>query len=163
MNIKKTIASLLIGSVLLTGIAAYAGTANENTAQKTQVNSSYVPPRYGRTQMVDFLSNLLGKTKEEVQKLLNSNKTLAQIAVENGVKLEDFKKAMLQERTDYIDQMVKDGILTEERAKEIKDLLKKRINACDGTGNCGAGLGIGYGRGNGFGRGRGAGLGRNIQ
>ncbi|AGB19577.1 alkyl sulfatase-like hydrolase [Thermoanaerobacterium thermosaccharolyticum] len=164
MNIKKLVASVMVGGLLLTGIAAYAETANNNSPQ---TNTSYTAPRYGRTQMVDFMANLLGKSTDETLKLLNSGKTLQQIAVENGVKLEDFKTALLKAKTDYVDQMVKSGTITEERAAEIKSLLKERIDACDGTGYGGAGLGIGFGRsgmvGNGYGKGHGLGIGRNMQ
>ncbi|WP_434577539.1 alkyl sulfatase-like hydrolase [Thermoanaerobacterium thermosaccharolyticum] len=164
MNIKKLVASVMVGGVFLTGIAAYAGTVNSNASQ---TNISYVTPRYGRTQMVDFMANLLGKTREETLKLLASDKTLQQIALDNGIKLEDFKNALLKAKTDYVDQMVKSGTITEERAAEIKSLLKERIDACDGTGYGGAGLGIGFGRsgmvGNGYDRGHGLGLGRNMQ
>ncbi|WP_434639640.1 alkyl sulfatase-like hydrolase [Thermoanaerobacterium thermosaccharolyticum] len=163
MNIKKLVASIMVGGLLLTGIAAYAKTANNNSPQ---TNTSYTAPRYSRTQMVDFMANLLGKTREETLKLLASDKTLQQIALDNGIKLEDFKNALLKAKTDYVDQMVKSGTITEERAAEIKSLLKERIDACDGTGYGGAGLGIGFGRsgmvGNGYGKGHGAGFGKNM-
>lgn len=163
MNIKKLVASIMVGGLLLTGIAAYAATVNNDSPK---INTSYTAPRYGRAQMVDFMANLLGKSTDETLKLLNSGKTLEQIAVENGIKLEDFKNALLKQKTDYIDQMVKNGVITEERAAELKSLIKERINACDGTGNGGAGLGIGFGRngmsGNGYGKGHGTGFGKNM-
>lgn len=147
MNIKKTIAIVVTGGVLLTGIAAYAATTT-NAANPANFNTSASAPRYGRMQNVDFLAKLTGKSSDEILKLMESGKTMAQIAEENGVTLDEFKKAMLSQREAYIDQMVKDGKITQGRADLIKKTIEERINFCDGTGYNGAGMGMGFGRNN---------------
>jgi hypothetical protein len=143
MNIKKTIAIVVTGGVLLSGVAAYAATTTNagNPANQKQISST--APRYGRMQNVDFLAKLTGKSTDEILKLMQSGKTMAQIAEENGVTLDEFKKAMLNQRETYIDQMVKDGKITQENADSIKKAIEERINSCDGTGHKGVGMGIG--------------------
>lgn len=162
MNIKKTIAIFVTGGVLLTGIVAYAATTTNTVSATNTGQISTTAPRYGRMQNVDFLAKLTGKSTDEILKLLESGKTMAQIAEENGVTLDEFKKAMLSQREAYIDQMVKDGKITKEKADLIKKAIEERINSCDGTGYNGVGMGFGFGRNNagtagtGFGSGMGA-------
>lgn len=156
MDIKKVIASVLISGVLMTGIAAYAE-VRSNPA-RTNTNTS-LQPMYGRQNMVDFISKLIGKSREDTLKLLNSDKTLAEIAQDNGVSLDDFKKAMLKQRTDYIDELAKEGKITGDRANELKKIIQNNINVCDGTGiRQGTGFGLsgmkGIGKGNGMGMSR---------
>ena len=76
---------------------------------------------------------------------MQSGMTMVQIAEENGVTLDEFKKAMLNQRESYIDQMVKDGKMTQENADSIKKAIEERINSCDGTGHKGEGMGMGIG------------------
>ncbi|MDI6605458.1 MAG: DUF2680 domain-containing protein [Thermoanaerobacteraceae bacterium] len=161
MNIKKTIAIVVTGGVLLSGVAAYAATTTNaaNPANQKQISST--APRYGRMQNVDFLAKLTGKSTDEILKLMQSGKTMAQIAEENGVTLDEFKKAMLNQRESYIDQMVKDGKITQENADSIKKAIEERINSCDGIGYKGAGMGMSFGRNN-AGH-RGAGFGATVQ
>lgn len=104
------------------------------------------------------LSKLTKKSVEEIIRE-KEDKTYGQVAKENGV-LEEFKKYNLDKKKEILDQKVKDGTITQERAEEIYNTIKSNIENCDGTGQSKGtfkGLGLGLGRGNGLGQG----LGRN--
>lgn len=111
----------------------------------------------------ETVSELTGKSLEDVQQERQSGKTHGTIASENG-KLEDFKKQMLESKKAILDQRVKDGRLTQQQADEIYNAIKENQTSCDGTGSAGIGrkYGVGFGRGiNGnSGNGAGAGLGK---
>lgn len=108
----------------------------------------------------EIASGVTGKAISEVTTERNNGKTYGTIAKEAG-KLDEFKLQMLENKKAMLDQRVKDGRLTQDRADEIYNNIKTNQSICDGTGSgrkggCGgqgAG-GCGMGRGQGFGRGR---------
>jgi hypothetical protein len=112
-----------------------------------------------------IVSGLTGKTTDQVSAERASGKTYGTIAKDAG-KLDEFKTQMLEQKKALLDQRVKDGRLTQERADAIYNAIKANQATCDGTGNkgygsgCGAGMGTGgCGMGGGFGRGAGQGMG----
>lgn len=108
----------------------------------------------------EIASGLTGKSIEEVNTERASGKTYGTMAKEAG-KLDEFKSQMLEQKKAILDQKVKDGIMTQERADEIYNALKSNMANCDGTGNSGIGrkYGAGFGQGNGKGCGKGQGRG----
>lgn len=115
--------------------------------------------------------DLVGIEEEKAYDLREeTGKSFGQLAYEEG-KLEEFKAAMLEERTIRVLEDVQSGRLTQEQADLIIENITDRIENCDpenpigpryGNGGCsygeGYGNGRGYGgmmRGNGLGRGRG--------
>lgn len=132
----------------------------------TALAASYKTP-------AEILSELTGKTTDEVTSERASGKTYGTIANDAG-QLDEFKSQMLEQKKAYLDQQVKDGTLTQERADEIYNAMKEAQLTCDGTGNgsqgagCGAGSGTGNGAGgcgmgNRLGRGTGRGMGGRFQ
>lgn len=112
----------------------------------------------------EIVSELTGKTNDQVDSERASGKTYGTIAKESG-KLEEFQKQVLEQKKEYLDQRVKDGTLSQERADTIYNTIKDNQATCDGTGrgSAGAGCGIGFGRGTGSGNcGAGASLGRGA-
>jgi urease alpha subunit len=165
MNFKKTLAVVLTGGMLLSGVAAYAATNGSTVSVPQTKQYSTEAPRYGMSRNADFLAKLTGKTADEILNELKAGKTMVQIAEENGITLDSLKKAMIEQREAYIDQLVKEGKLTQERATFMKQNMEKRMNSWDGTcqygKGSGLGLGMGYGKSNadkmsGFGQGFGA-------
>lgn len=122
----------------------------------------------------EIVGNLTGKTVTEVYQERSTGKTCGTIAQEAGV-LEEFKAQNLEQKKAVLDQRVKDGNMTQQRADEIYNTIKTNQAACDGSGNgqigkkCGAGFGQGSGmgagagmrNGGGFGGGMGAGSGQS--
>lgn len=73
---------------------------------------------------------------------------------------------LLKTKIEFIDQMVKDGKITSERAEELKNIITERMSSCDGLGSNredNERLGIGFGRLGGTGQGRGRGTRNGIQ
>lgn len=144
-NMKKLIAVIAAAGVLGTAGVAYAATV------KTPA---------------EIAAALTGKTVEDVNADRAAGETYGAIASEAG-KLDEFKSQILEQKKAVLDQRVKDGTLTQQRADEIYTAIKDNQVTCDGTGNAqigkkyGAGFGSGAGKGQGAGRGmgRGAGMG----
>ena len=121
----------------------------------------------------EIVSELTGKTTDQVDSERASGKTYGSIANDSG-KLEEFQTQMLEQKKSYLDQRVKDGTLSQERADAIYDEIVEAQTSCDGTGGdsrgvgCGAGLGKcagtgGCGVGSSLGRGAGCGMGNGFQ
>lgn len=118
---------------------------------------------------VNIVSELTGKTTDQVDSERASGKTYGAIANDAG-KLEEFQTQILEQKKSYLDQRVKDGTLSQERADAIYDEIVEAQSSCDGTGGnfrgvgCGAGDGTGAcGAGASRGRGAGCGMGNGIQ
>ncbi|PAB56728.1 hypothetical protein [Anaeromicrobium sediminis] len=70
------------------------------------------------------------------------------------------KEEILEKKMERIDEMVKEGTLTEEKAAEYKKFIKERLETCEYPGQnrgTGKGMRLGFGRGKGTGRGLGRG------
>jgi len=76
----------------------------------------------------DVVTETLGMTGEELRSALSEGKSLADIAVEQGVPVEDLTAALVGAAEERIDQAVSAGNLDEERAEEIKAELAERID-----------------------------------
>lgn len=138
MNIKKIALGLLVAGIVST-TTAFA---------------------YAATSPVDIVSKLTGKTVQELYEERAQGKTYGTIAKEAG-KLEEFKAEMLKSKKEILDEKVKEGSLTQEKADEILNAIKNNIANCDGTGSqrIGQKYGVGFGRGQGLGNGACNGLG----
>ncbi|GAB6117294.1 hypothetical protein JCM16816_08910 [Thermoanaerobacter brockii subsp. lactiethylicus] len=147
MNFKKVVAVVLTGGMLLSGIAAYAATTGNTASSSTPPQYSTTAPRYGMSRNADFLAKLTGKTADEILSELQSGKTIVQIAEENGITLDNLKKALIEQKEGFIDQLVKGGKITQDRADTIKKTIEDKINSWDGTCQYGKGSGVGLGLG----------------
>ena len=131
MTKLKTI--LMTGAMVL-GIGATSITAFAATSSKTPA---------------EIVAELTGRTVESVvDEKQDTGKTYGTIAAEAG-KLNDFKEKNLDVKKAYLNNEVKEGRLTKERADEIIKNMEENQATCDGTGNerigqC-SGQGCGYG------------------
>lgn len=143
LKFKKTI---ILGAMVLT-IGATSLTAFAASKYNTPAEAA---------------AGLTGKTVESViEEKTETGKTYGTIAKEAG-KLTEFKNEILEMKKDILDEKVKNGIITQERADEIITALKENQANCDGTGSARVGqkMGAGFGgNGGGMGRGQGKGLG----
>lgn len=138
MKIKKSISIAIAVGIIGTMGIAYASTA------KTPA---------------EVASELTGKPASELYTQRSEGKTYGTIAKDAG-KLDEFKAQMLDQRKIALDQMVKDGKLTQERADEIYNSVKTNQATCDATGSARKGQGCGMGN-SGAGRGKMGGCGNN--
>lgn len=118
-------------------------------------------------------AGVTGKTVEAViEERRETGKSYGTIADDAG-KLPEFKEEVLAIKKDQLDQLVKDGRVTQERADEIYKAIQENQVTCDGSGSAGIGRGAGVcfgggcgygGTGNqdGTGRGTGRGAGRGM-
>jgi len=124
---------------------------------------------YGQLIPASVLANMLDMNIEDIVAQRQAGKTYYQIAVDKGVKIEDYKNALLEKKNAYVDEQVKAGNITEDQGKLVKERMNSNVENCNGeasgSGKMNGGCGIGRGAGSaGMGRsGRGLGLGRNIQ
>jgi hypothetical protein len=92
------------------------------------------------------LAAKLGLTEEQVENQLATDKSMYQIALDNGIKQEAIIEFMNQIHTEAFANAVKDGVVTQAQA----DLMLQRMQSRGfGIGNCimQNGTGAGYGPG----------------
>jgi hypothetical protein len=96
--------------------------------------------------MIAIFAQKLGISVEDLNTRLANGETMAQIAVSQGLSLDEFQTIMADARSQAIDQAVKDGTLTQAQA----DTMKQRGAGMMKSSGFGAGMGGGRGaRGNG--------------
>lgn len=131
---------------------------------------------YGQLIPASILAKSLNMDIEDVIALRQSGKSYYQIAVDKGIKAEDYKEDLLESKNAFVDEQVKAGSLTAEQGKLMKERMSGNIENCNGQAsglgrmNGGAGMGMGFGSkmsnggGRGFGRmGNGNGFRSNVQ
>jgi hypothetical protein len=175
------IASLL-GGLLLVGVPAVKAFAagNQSGRQSGQGFGLKMGQNYGS--MSTNVAEFLGISQEDLQAARQSGQSMVQIAAENGKSEQDLVDYVIGQRSDWLDQLVSDGRITQEQAdqriQQMTDQVKENLNRTEigpspsgsavGRGNraagecTGAGMGkaLGNGQGNGSGNtGAGAGLG----
>jgi hypothetical protein len=98
--------------------------------------------------MPSILAEELGMTLDELSAALAEGKTVAAIAAQQGVSLEDLVAALVAERAEDLSQAVADGRLTQEQAdwmlKEMTEHLTWRLEnmSFGGLGGYGGGCGM---------------------
>jgi hypothetical protein len=104
-----------------------------------------------RGTMPSILAEELGMTLDELSAALAEGKTVAELAAERGVSLEDLVAALIAQRAEALSQAVADGDLTQEQAdwmlEEMTEHLAWRLENV-GWGGDGGGCGM---RGGGWG------------
>lgn len=79
--------------------------------------------------LLDTLAKLLGMTPSDIQTERIQGKSMVQIAEEKGVTEEKLMEAALAARKAQIDQLVKDGKITQAQADYMLTQMKTRIKA----------------------------------
>jgi hypothetical protein len=164
------IASLL-GGLLLVGVPAVKAFAvgNQSGRQSVQGNGLKMGQNYGS--MSTNVAGFLGISQEDLQAARQSGKSLAQIAAEKGKSEQDLVDYVIDQRSDWLDQLVSDGRITQEQAdqriQQMTEQVKENLNRTEvgpnpsgsaaGKGNKAGGEGIGAGMGKGLGCGQGIG------
>lgn len=84
--------------------------------------------RAGLRLVVNSAAEALDMEAKDLAAELRQGKTLAQVAEERGVSLDDLESGMLEAAEARLDQAVSDGKLTQERAERILQGLSNRID-----------------------------------
>ncbi len=155
MKSKKLILGLTMVITMELGVTAYAA----NTETTTSTNSTHhrvglarVTGVRGYDYVEAVLKNKLGMTDAEITAGFNAGKTMYDLAKEKGITEDEFKAALLEERSAAIDKAVADGIITKEDRDSMKEDLKNNIDACTGIpgqGRWQSGTSYGSGRNSG--------------
>jgi hypothetical protein len=108
----------------------------------------------------EIAASVTGRTLEQVtEEKLQNDITYGTVA-KNYDSLEEFQKAMLENKKAILEEKVASGVLTQEEADEIIKALEENQLTCDGTGEARIGQSYGAAFGGMMGRGQGAGLGQ---
>ncbi|MGH4052658.1 MAG: hypothetical protein ACREVX_15240 [Clostridium sp.] len=100
----------------------------------------------GYDYVTSVLKDKLGLTTTQITDELNSGKTVYELAKEKGMSEENFKAALLTEKSKAVDTAVTKGAITKEEGATLKENLKTNAESC--TGNFGQGNKNSNGTGN---------------
>jgi len=93
---------------------------------------------YGQGAMHDYMEKIvadkLGVTVEELEALHADGKTFWQIAEDKGLTVEQAQQLMVDARSEALDAMVKDNLITQEQADWMKNRTGGRMGS--GYGGC---------------------------
>lgn len=150
MKRKTIITTLALTLALGVGATAYAATASPKNINQSNINNdttSYFRRMDGMMgmgghhmmgfgdydMMTSILRDNLNMNDKEIEDALNSGKHMWEIAEEKGMSNEDFKNAMVEERTKAIDEAIKNGTITKEEGERFKKDLGNYIDNCLGV------------------------------
>lgn len=149
MKRKKIITALTLTMVIGMGATAYAAAANPASAPVQRLGLGRITSMRGYDYISNILKDKLGVTDADIKSAVSSGKTPYELAAEKGMTEDQIKTAMLEEKTQAVDEAVNKGTITKEEGETLKAKLKTNIANC--TGNFGRVRG--YGQGRGLGRG----------
>jgi hypothetical protein len=172
---KLTLVAVLVLALVISSFSVFADGEQSILSKVTGLSDDEISElhtqRIGFGQLIpaSVLANRLDMDIMDVIALRQAGKTYYQIAVDKGITAEDYKNTLLEKKNEYVDEQVKDGSITEDQGKLIKERMSTNIESCNGqtpgsgkmNGGCGMSGGFGGAGMGGFGRG--CGLGRNAQ
>lgn len=169
---KITLAAVLALVLVLSSFSVFAESDQSILSKVTGLSDDEISELrtqgigYGQLLPASVLAKRLDMDIEDIIALRKTGKTYYEIAVDKGVTVEDYKNDLLSKKNAYIDEQVKEGVITADQGKLIKERMSTNIENCNGqiagfgrmNGGCGFGGGFGSGRPGmmgGFGGGRG--------
>lgn len=155
MKKRNIIFVLVLTIVIGVGATAYAATNSTSTAGRQRLGLGRVTSMRGYDFISNILKNKLGLSETDISNATSSGKTLYELATEKGMTEEQFKAALLEEKTNAIDTAVSKGTITKDEGETLKANVSSNIANCTGNFNQCKGLGLGQGQGRGRGLGRG--------
>jgi hypothetical protein len=121
------VAASLFGVLGIQSVAAQDGEGSEPTTSTAPflIHLGGLLDLYAcsETDPIDVAAEALGMTAGELRAALTVNRTLDAVAQAQNVPLEDVVAALEADRMARIDQAVADGLLTEEQAQALRDML----------------------------------------
>ena len=131
MRSKLRASRVLASAALATGLAG-GGVLGVTAVAGAQTGDDRPPAESGRPPgghgpKLDAAARALNLSVDELRSKLEGDKTIAQVAEEQGVNVQTVIDAMVADATAHIDQKVEDGDLTADQANERKANLQERI------------------------------------
>lgn len=133
MKIKKLLLALGVVAVLGVGVSAYAETKTNTNTTNHGMGLGRITSMRGYDYVSAVLKNKLGMTDKEITDGLNSGKTMYDLAKDRGMSTDQFRKALIEEKSKAVDSAVKKGSITKEQGDSLKANINTNINNCDGT------------------------------
>lgn len=91
------------------------------------------------------IADALGMTTEELQTARSEGKTVAELANEKGVSVDELVTKLIEARKANLEQLKEEGKITQEQMDQMltnmEDRMKAMIENGGGAGDCGAGMG----------------------
>lgn len=132
-------------------------TANESTTPQ-QGQDNFTCPMKGTAMgqlfagtMPNIIAEALGMTVDELQAARAGGKSVADLAKEKGIKVDDLTNKMLNAKKSQLEQLVKDGKITQEQLdimlNNMKTMMKQAIerDTIGPMNGSGGRMGIGHG------------------
>ena len=138
-RIRTTILATAVAGGTVLGATQLGGIANAqiDDGGDTPVDAPESPPEDEdgrpprgegrRGAHLDSLAELLGMDADALREALLSDSTLADVAADQGVDVEVVVEAIVDQKTERIEQAVEDGRLTEDEAAEKTADLEERV------------------------------------
>ena len=167
---KLTLVVILAFALVLSSFSVFADTEQSILSKVTGLSDDKISELrtqrigYGQLIPASVLAKSLKMDIEDVIALRQAGKSYYQIAVDKGIKADDYKNDLLEAKNSFVDEQVKAGSLTAEQGKLVKERMSTNIENCNGQTpglgrvNGGTGMGLGGNMGNGGGRGFGRGM-----
>jgi polyhydroxyalkanoate synthesis regulator phasin len=119
--------TLSLGSGFVTAHAATASSTTENVEYKINSKANFCNPVYS------ILENKLEFTKTQIDDAAKAGKTAFDLAKEKGMTEDQLKNAIIDAKSQKIDQMVAEGEITKDEATAIKTNLASKIKNWNGS------------------------------
>ena len=142
-------AKTILGALALTlviGASATVYAQNTTSDANHGLGLGRITSMRGYDYVSSVLKDKLGMTDKEITDGLNSGKTMYDLAKDKGMTIDEFKTALVEEKSKSIDEAVSKGTITKAQGDSLKENIKNNINSCNGN--------IGHMQGNGI-RGKG--------
>lgn len=148
MRIKKVffIGALILAMGFGAMISPTVGLAEDNTTTNYQQGLGLGLGQYFAGSMRDTVASTLGITVDELYSLRSSGMSVAQIGEDKGFTTEQLLNTFVAAKTEQVEQLYKDGVITEDQKDYILDNLATRME--DRITSTQMGGGKGYGKGN---------------
>ncbi|AGY75180.1 DUF2680 domain-containing protein [Clostridium autoethanogenum] len=144
MKGKNFLAALAVVLVVGASATVYAETTTNYTNHG--LGFGRITSMRGYDYVSSVLKDKLGMTDKEITDGLNSGKTMYDLAKDKGMTIDEFKAALIKEKSKSIDEAVSKGTITKEQGDSLKENIKNNVNNC--SRNVGQAHGNGI-RGNG--------------
>lgn len=160
---KRSAAMKLVATGLVAGLMLGSATIAFGATETESTQASGLGIRMGQAirdagaRMIDILADLTGLSTEEVTAKRSEGLSVAQIAEENDVSVDEVTGSALSARKALLDAKVADGSITQEQADVAYERMSERIAERVITTETGAPSWAGQGRGS-RGAGQGAGM-----
>lgn len=86
--------------------------------------------------VMDAAADVLGMSQADLMEQLRDGNSLAEVAEDQGMSVEDFKTALLDQIQAKLDELVADGTITQEQADDIFQRIEENIDSIVNAEGC---------------------------